>query len=180
MPLERCCHLLEQLTHALCIGTQRRRLAARFLREEEVEIDRLLERTDDALRAGRDRVQAAFGQIDARAAQQERDQDHDADEQHGEREQRAGPVGLLGAGRHVQSAFFMSSTIAFAVSQTAITNCEIQQVAHVDHALGDGTEMREERQRGDRVDYRLRRPALEQAEHEREPGQQEQEADRDA
>jgi hypothetical protein len=34
-------HLFEQLAHALCVCAQLRRLRARFLREEEVEVDRL-------------------------------------------------------------------------------------------------------------------------------------------
>ena len=93
-------HLLQQLAHALRIGAQLRRLGARVLREEEVEVDRLLERADDALRAGRDRVQVALGQVDARAAQHERDEDRQSDEQHGERHERAGAVGPAG-GSHV-------------------------------------------------------------------------------
>src|ERR1044071_8350538 len=45
---------------------------------------------------------------------------------------------------------------------------EIQQVADVDHSFGDRAEVREERQRGDRIDHRLRRPPLEGIQHQRE------------
>ena len=73
-------HLLQQFAHALRVGANRRRLAARFLREEEIQIHRFLQRSQDALRARRDRIELAFGQIDARAAQHESDQHGDADE----------------------------------------------------------------------------------------------------
>src|SRR5262249_34279938 len=117
-------HFFQHLAHALRVGARRRRLAGRLLREEEVQVDRLLERADDVLGAGRDRVQPVLGEIEARAAQHEADDDRHADEQHREREQRtdaksfADYVCIAG---HGQSAFFMSSTIAFAASQAAAT-----------------------------------------------------------
>src|ERR1700747_1969414 len=53
---------------------------------------------------------------------------------------------------------------------------EIQQVADVDDALPDGVEMGEERERSDRIDQRLRRPAAEHIHPRRKTGEQKKEA----
>src|SRR5690606_8644556 len=97
-----------------------------LLREEEIEIHGLIERAHDALGALGDRIELALGEIETRSPEEERDQNRHADEQHGERDERAGAIGTLsnsrgrGAVRHDQSAFFISSTMTLAASHAAI------------------------------------------------------------
>src|ERR1700743_149120 len=52
---------------------------------------------------------------------------------------------------------------------------EIDEIAQIDHALADRSEMAEEAQARNRIDESLRRPRVECGEHQRESGAQEQE-----
>src|SRR5579885_423218 len=56
---------------------------------------------------------------------------------------------------------------------------KVDEVAHVEHTLRDGVEMRKERQRGDGIDQRLRQPRMERVDHHRIAREQEDEADDD-
>ena len=78
--------LLQELTHPHAVGVQLRNLRRGLLREEEVEIDRLLDVGKDVVRAGRGRIEVVLRQIQAPAAQRVLEQDGEADEQQGERE----------------------------------------------------------------------------------------------
>ena len=133
-------------------------------REEEVEIHRLLER---ARRCARCRARSCTAGSAVRSRRAPRsakvDEDREADEQHGERDERAGAAGLPGTCSHQQrpqSAFFMSSTITVAASQAAISEAKYSRSRRSITPLAIDREVRQERQRGDRVDQRLRRPAL--------------------
>ena len=73
-------HLFEELAHTLRIRTDLRGVAARLLREEEVEIDGLLQGFQNVLCAGCDRIELALRQIEPCASQQESEQDRQSDE----------------------------------------------------------------------------------------------------
>ncbi len=87
-------HFFQQLADSLRISARFRIVSTAFLGEEEIKIHRLGQRADDLLGAGRERIQLALGQVEARAAQHERDENGDADEQQGEGHERTRAIGL--------------------------------------------------------------------------------------
>ena len=95
-------HLLEELAYALRVGAQRRGRAARFLGQEEIQVHRLGERAHDALGARRDRVQAAGGQVEPRAAEREGHNDRQGEKRRGQRDERAGTPRFPGTCAHQQ------------------------------------------------------------------------------
>src|SRR6185312_17119754 len=82
--------LFQEFTHSLAVGVQLRNLRRGLLREEEVEIDRLLDVGKDVIRAGRGRIKVILRQIQAPPAQRVLEQDGEAYEHQGERRERAG------------------------------------------------------------------------------------------
>ena len=77
--------LLEELAHPHAVGLQLRQLPGGLLREEEVQVDRLLDARQDPVGAGRGGVQVVLGEIQPPAAQRVVEEHREADEQQGER-----------------------------------------------------------------------------------------------
>ena len=74
-------HLLEQLAHARRIGAQLRQVLRALVGIEKIQVDRFVELGKDFLGARRQRVEVVLGEVDAGAAEQHVDDEHEGDEQ---------------------------------------------------------------------------------------------------
>ncbi len=91
---------LEHLLHTLGVGAQRRQILGHLVRIEEVQVDRLVQLTEDLPGAVGDGVELLFGQIQAHAAQAHTGQQVEGDEGHRDQQQPGAGIDQLfhGAG----------------------------------------------------------------------------------
>ncbi len=81
--------LFQELAYPRAVGLQLGDLVCGFFREEEVQVDGLLDALQDPVRAGRRGVQMVLGEIQPPAAQRVVEEDRESYEEEGERQQCA-------------------------------------------------------------------------------------------
>ena len=107
-----CLELFQELTYAHAISLVLQRLfGGELLREEEVQVDRLLDALQDAIGTGCRGVEVVLGEVQSPATQRVVEQDRECDEDQGERNQCAAAE-CQAFRRHIRNPWFLKLTYA--------------------------------------------------------------------